>query len=565
MTSTVATRTQYRPPQPVKLSNRTWPDRNEAEAFSHVTFASVCLRDGNQALENPMSPEQKLEYFHMLVGIGFKEIEVGFPSASQDDYEFIRLLIEKGHIPDDVTIAVLTQCREDLIRKTFESLVGVKQAIVHAYIATSELHMQGVFQLDRKSTISRAVHAVELISMLADQMSGSQINLEFSPEEFTDTDIDFALEICEAVFTAWNKATPDNRMIFNLPATVERMWPHRVADKFEYFCRSFTHRESVIISAHPHNDQDMATASATYAVLAGADRVEGTLFRHGERTGNVDLVIMILNCMAMGIELPLEYDFSNLSQIVETVVRITGMPIDPRHPYVGELVYVAFSGSHQDAISKGLVNPTQPDGSWKAPYLIINPADVGRMFEKIIRINAQSGKGGIAHVLREQYGISIPKAAQPFVRQVIQGYLDHNAGEATAEQVMAWFKDEFMQPTGSHTLVKFSSNQDGDEVTVFAKINVEGSEQQVIGTGNGPINAFVNGLAEFGVNGFKVVDFVDSTTGLGSEAAAVSFVKLTFGDVEVWGAALDTNSSNVNIKAILAAISRSKKVLKTQG
>ncbi|MCD6304281.1 MAG: 2-isopropylmalate synthase, partial [Planctomycetes bacterium] len=408
-TSTVP---KYVAPQPIRLPDRQWPDRTIDKS---PIWCSVDLRDGNQALPNPLSPDKKLEYFQLLCRIGFKHIEVAFPSAGRDDFQFTRRLIEEGHIPDDVYIMALTQCRPHLIDRTFESLEGVPRAILHAYCATSELHMRQVFGLGRAETLEMVRRAVEQIRALADAMPESDIRFEFSPEEFTDTDIDFALDVCRAAFEAWGKATAEKPMILNLPATVERRPPDQYADMIELFCRRFSPRECVLISLHAHNDQGMAVAATELALRAGGDRVEGTLFGHGERTGNVDLVTLANNLFSRGVDIGL--DFSDLNAVAATVERLTGMAIYYRQPYSGQYVFTAFSGSHQDAIRKGMHRlheaPAMFGVGWKVPYLHVDPADLGRKFERLIRINAQSGKGGAAWVLEQDYGLQLPRAMLP--------------------------------------------------------------------------------------------------------------------------------------------------------
>ncbi|MCK4563949.1 MAG: 2-isopropylmalate synthase, partial [Verrucomicrobia bacterium] len=382
---------KYKIPEMINLPDRQWPSKS---ITTSPQWCSVDMRDGNQALPDPMGPDQKLEYFKMLCDIGFKHIEVGFPSASKDEFDFFRRLIEENLIPDDVFIMGLTQCRPHLIERTLEAFKGCKQGIVHAYIAPSELHMTQVFGLDRAQTVETVVAATKQIRELADAMSESDIRYEFSPEEFTDTDLGFGLEICEAVFDAWGKGTPEKPLIMNLPATVERRPPNHYADMIEYFCRNFSRRDCVTVSLHSHNDQGMAVAATELALMAGADRVEGTLFGHGERTGNVDLVTCINNLYARGIDTGM--DFSDLAHVAETVERLTGMPIYYRQPYAGAYAFTAFSGSHQDAINKGVHKlseaPERFGMGWKIPYLHIDPADLGRKFERLIRINSQSGK-----------------------------------------------------------------------------------------------------------------------------------------------------------------------------
>jgi 2-isopropylmalate synthase len=525
-------------------------------------WVSVDLRDGNQALPNPMNPEQKLEYFQLLCDIGFKTIEVAFPSASQDDFNFTRRLIEGGHIPDDVAIMGLTQCRDHLIERTFESFKGVKRGIVHIYIATSELHMKSVFDLDRKETIARAVHSVKQARALADAMPESDIRLEFSPEEFTDTDLDFALEICEAVFAAWGKGTPEKPVVMNLPATVERRPPNHYADMIEWFGRNFSQRDAIRISLHSHNDQGMAVAATELSLLAGADRVEGTLFGHGERTGNVDLVTVANNLYSRGIETGL--DFSKMTHVVETVERLTGMGVYYRQPYSGEYVFTAFSGSHQDAIRKGIHKRDEAAAlygmGWKVPYLHIDPEDLGSSFEGLIRINSQSGKGGVAFVLEQDYGITLPKPMHPELGRAVQALSDRAGREISAKEVWAVFEKEFLNPTGRCTMVGYWPRPDKEYPTLIhgeLKIRIDGEERTVTADGNGPVSAFVTALRELGLTGFTVDDFDEEAVGHGADAKAMAYVPLKLDDGRVvWGVGSDTNIDQAAIRAILSAINR---------
>ena len=438
---------KYVNPPTIDLPDRQWPT---STIQASPLWCSVDLRDGNQALPNPLTPRQKLEYFQLLCNIGIRHIEVAFPSASQDDFDFTRRLIEEGLIPDDVFIMGLSQCRPHLIDRTFEALQGIERGIVHLYCATSELHMRQVFGISRAETLEMVVKAIDQTRQLSDAMVDSDIRLEFSPEEFTDTDLDFALEVCQAVFETWGKATEDKPLILNLPATVERRPPNQYADMIEWFGRHFSPREKVLISVHSHNDQGMAVAATELALLAGAQRVEGTLFGHGERTGNVDLVVMANNLRSRGIETAL--DFSNLPEIIQTVEELTGMKIYYRQPYAGEYVFTAFSGSHQDAVRKGMLKqaeaPEKFNMGWKIPYLHVDPADLGRKFERLIRINTQSGKGGDAWVLEQDYGIKPPKAMLPEIGAAVQKYADEVARELTSEEVHQVFLDEFVSPAG---------------------------------------------------------------------------------------------------------------------
>ncbi len=545
--------------KPIDLPDRTWPTR---QLTSSPLWCSVDLRDGNQALPNPMAPDEKLEYFKLLCEIGFKHIEVAFPSASQDDFGLTRRLIEDSHIPDDVFIMGLTQCRSHLIEKTVEALAGVKQGIVHTYIATSELHMKQVFEISRDETIKMAVTAVEQIRDLTAQQTGSDLRLEFSPEEFTDTDIQFALEICEAVFEAWSRATVEKPLILNLPATVERRPPNQYADMIELFCRRFSNRDKVIISVHSHNDQGMAVAGAELSLLAGADRVEGTLFGHGERTGNVDLVVMANNLQSRGIDTGL--DFSNMPKIAATVERLTGMGIYYRQPYSGEYVFTAFSGSHQDAIRKGMRNLDQAaerfDSSWKVPYLHVDPADLGRQYESLIRINSQSGKGGAVWVLEQDYGLEPPKAIHPEIGQAVQGLSDKVGREVTSKEVYDLFQSEFVNPAGPYELIGYWPRPDDEDPTQIhgqVRIIVDGKEREVSADGNGPISAFVNAMRLLGAPEFTVQDYHEQAIGQGADAIAMAYVPLKLADgTVVYGAGADTNIDQAAVRAIVAGLNR---------
>lgn len=550
---------KYASAKPIDLPDRTWPGR---QLTSSPLWCSVDLRDGNQALPNPMAPDEKLEYFKLLCEIGFKHIEVAFPSASQDDFDLTRRLIEDSHIPDDVFIMGLTQCRSHLIEKTVEALAGVKQGIVHTYIATSELHMKQVFEISRDETIKMAVTAVEQIRDLTAQQTGSDLRLEFSPEEFTDTDIEFALDICEAVFEAWSRATPEKPLILNLPATVERRPPNQYADMIELFCRRFSNRDKVLISVHSHNDQGMAVAGTELSLLAGADRVEGTLFGHGERTGNVDLVVMANNLQSRGIDTGL--DFSNMPKIAATVERLTGMDIYYRQPYSGEYVFTAFSGSHQDAIRKGMRNLDQAaerfDSSWKVPYLHVDPSDLGREYESLIRINSQSGKGGAAWVLEQDYGLEPPKAIHPEIGRAVQELSEKVGREITSKEVYDLFQSEFVNPAGPYELVGYWPRPDDDDPTQIhglVRIKVDGEEREVSADGNGPISAFVNAMRLLGAPEFTVQGYHEQAVGQGADAIAMAYVPLKLSDsTVVYGAGADTNIDQAAVRAIVAGLNR---------
>lgn len=550
---------KYKAPSKIKLPDRRWPDR---EITTSPMWCSVDLRDGNQALPDPMDPEQKMEYFQLLCEIGFKHIEVAFPSASKADFDFTHGLVAEDRIPDDVFIMGLTQCRPHLIERTFESIEGSERAIVHAYLAPSDLHRSQVFGLSKEDTLKMAIDATTQIRELAESRPESDIRFEFSPEEFTDTDLGFSLEICEAVLEAWGKATGDKPMIFNLPATVERRPPNHYADMVEWFCNRFSQREKILVSVHSHNDQGMAVAATELAVLAGADRVEGTLFGHGERTGNVDLVTIALNLFSRGIDIGL--DFSDLDRIADTVQRLTGMPIYYRAPYSGEYAFTAFSGSHQDAINKGMHKLDQAPEifgeKWKVPYLHIDPSDLGRKFERLIRINSQSGKGGIAWVLEQDYGITIPKSMQPDVSKYVQSFMDEVAREITSEEVYRIFKDEFLDPDGPFELAGYWPRPDDQDPTFIhgeVKIKVDGEEQECSADGNGPVSAFVRAMQSIAGVSFSVDDYHEQAIGHGEDAQAMAFVPLKLEDGNIiYGVGTDSNIDQAAVRAIVAALNR---------
>ena len=550
---------KYTIPKPVECPNRQWPQK---QLSTSPLWCSVDLRDGNQALPDPMNPEQKLEYFQMLCDLGFKHIEVGFPSASQDDFNFFRKLIEEDLIPSDVFIMGLTQCRPHLIERTLEAFKGCKQGIIHAYIATSELHMAQVFGLNQTQTIERAVTATKQIRELADAMPESDLRYEFSPEEFTDTDQQFGLEICEAIFTAWGKATPEKPLIMNLPATVERRPPNQYADMIEWFCGNFSKRDHILVSLHSHNDQGMAVAATELSLLAGADRVEGTLFGHGERTGNVDLVTCVNNLASRGIETCI--DFSQLEKVVETVERLTGMPVYYRQPYAGEYAFTAFSGSHQDAINKGIHKLTEAPEKfgmgWKIPYLHVDPKDLGREFERLIRINSQSGKGGIAWVLEQDFGIVIPKQMQPQLGQKVQVYSESVGREISSEEVHTVFQTEFVSPAGPYELIGYWPRPDENDPTFIhgeVRLKVEGEEQTLTADGNGPISAFVNAIRKVVDLDFSVDDYHEQAIGKGADAQALAYVplKLASGEI-IFGVGTDSNINQAAVRAIVAGLNR---------
>ncbi len=550
---------KYIQPEPFNYPERQWPSRSITKS---PMWVSVDLRDGNQALPNPLNPRQKLEYFKLLCRIGFKYIEVAFPSASQDDFDFTRRLIDEDLIPDDVFIMALTQCRNHLIDRTFEAIHGVRQAIFHAYLATSDLHVRQVFDITPADALKVAVKSVTRIRKGVESLPDSDIRLEFSPEEFTDTNIDYCLQVCEAVYEAWGRATPEKPLILNLPATVERRPPNQYADMIEIFCKRFSHPESVLISLHAHNDQGMAVAATEMGLLAGAQRVEGTLFGHGERTGNVDLVVVANNLFARGINTGL--DFSDLPKIAETVEELTGMPIPYRTPYAGEYVFTAFSGSHQDAIRKGINllgdAPEKFGVGWKVPYLHVDPTDLGRRYESLIRINSQSGKGGVVWVLEQEYGLHPPRAMHPEIGVAVQDFADEVGREVSSSEVKMVFDDVFINPAGPYQLKGYwpvPDKENPDKIHGELHLSVNGEEKTVVADGNGPISAFVGALDKMGIKGFSVDDYHEQALGKGADATAVAYVPLQFmGNGVLFGVGEGTNIDQAAIRAIVAGLNR---------
>lgn len=549
---------KYKKPEQIHLPDRQWP--SQTIDVSPI-WCSVDLRDGNQALPNPLSPEEKMEYFKLLCKIGFKEIEISFPAASLDDFTFTRKLIDNGLIPDDVFVMVLTQCRQHLIEKTLESISGIKQGIFHAYCATSDLHIHQVLKLNRRKVVKMISNAVELAKDIIDTMSESDIRLEFSPEEFTDTDLEFSLDVCEAVFETWGRATIEKPLILNLPSTVERRPPNQYADMIEWFCRKFSHRNEVIISLHAHNDQGMAVAATELSLMAGAERVEGTLFGHGERTGNVDLVTVINNFMCRGIKTGI--DFSNMSEIISTIERLTNMPVYYRQPYSGKYVYTAFSGSHQDAINKGMSRLNESAKRygvrWKVPYLHVDPADFGRKYENLIHINSQSGKGGMAWVLEQNFFFKIPQKMLPELGSVVQRYLDKKGREISSDELYEIFQKEFINPDGHYKLVGYWPQPDNKNPSLIhgkTKIRINNQEKLCIAVGNGPISAFVKSIQKFIPFNFTIADFQEQTIGTGADAFAAAYVSVKVNDITYYGVGIDTNITQASIKAVISSLNR---------
>ncbi|MEN8773397.1 MAG: 2-isopropylmalate synthase [Akkermansiaceae bacterium] len=544
---------KYRPFPAVALPDRTWPDRVIAEA---PIWCSVDLRDGNQALPIPMSVEEKLEMFDLLVKVGFKEIEIGFPSASDTEFAFMRRLIEEDRIPEDVTVQVLVQTRRHLIERTFESIKGARRVVVHIYNSTSTLQRRVTFgDASREDIKTIAVTGAEVVKELVPTIPETEIVLQYSPESFSDTELDFALECCEAVIEVW-EPTPEKKLILNLPATVEWATPNVHADQIEWMCRELSKRDSLTISLHTHNDRGTGVAATELGLMAGADRVEGTLFGNGERTGNLDIVIVALNMNSHGIETGL--DFSNLSSLREVYERTTRMTVPDRQPYAGELVFTAFSGSHQDAIKKGLDRRAKEESEkWGVPYLTIDPHDIGRSYEAIVRINSQSGKGGVAYILDQEHGYDLPKTMHPQVGRRIYDLADQRGKELSAKEVGNVFFEEFVN-VNSHLVLKdyeLDHRSAGrGEVACKAVIEIDGDNRTVEGIGNGPINAFVQGLEKTGLKDFTLTDYRSHAVRGGSSSDAAAYVQLRKDDGEIlWGVGCDPSIEMAGVKALVCA------------
>ena len=538
----------YAPP----LRDRTWPDRPITKT---PLWCSVDLRDGNQALIDPMDPARKKEMFELLVEMGFKEIEVGFPAASQPDFDFIRQLIVEDMIPDDVTVQVLTQAREELIERSYESLVGCDQAIVHLYNSTSTLQRRVVFGQDMGGIKKIAVDGAIVCQRLKEGMSnGEKIRFEYSPESFTGTELDYAIEVCEAVMSVW-ASTPEDPVIFNLPATVEMSTANLYGDMIEYFDRNIRDRDAVILSLHPHNDRGTAVAAAEFGVMAGADRVEGTLFGNGERTGNVDLVTLALNLFSQGVD-P-ELDISRIDQARRTTEYCNQLPVHPRHPYAGDLVYTACSGSHQDAIKKGFEALDDDYGLWEVPYLPIDPAHVGRTYQDVIRVNSQSGKGGVAYILKTDHGLDLPRRLQIEFSRVIQGITDEG-GEISPDAIWKTFEETYLNTTRPLSYVGHKSSFDSEQSEdseIVATIAVDGVERSITGSGNGPLSAFKHALEkECGVVA-KLVDYKEHAVGTSADATAAAYVEIeAVGGGVHWGVGVHPNIVTASMKALVSSI-----------
>jgi 2-isopropylmalate synthase len=554
---------RYIPFQPIDLPDRTWPDHRIAQA---PRWLSTDLRDGNQALIDPMTPGRKRRLFELLVKMGYKEIEVGFPSASQTDFDFVRSLIEGDLIPDDVQISVLTQARPDLIDRTASSLIGAKRANIHLYNATAELFRRVVFQISAAQCVELARQGTAWVMESAQRHLGEvEFGYQYSPEIFTQTPTDFALEVCENVMEVWQPG-PGRPIIFNLPATVERSTPNTYADQIEYFCRHISHRQHVAVSLHPHNDRGTAVAATELALMAGADRVEGCLFGHGERTGNVCLVTLGMNLFSQGVDPRI--DFSDLDQIRRTVEYCTGLPVGARHPYAGDLVYTAFSGSHQDAIKKGLealelraaaAGQTIHQIDWEVPYLPIDPFDVGRTYEAVIRVNSQSGKGGMAYLMKADHHFELPRRLQIEFSRVVQDYSDSTSREVSSSELGQIFADEYLANTSPIELVRSTSTTQNGGHAVAATVRQRGQLVDVTGHGNGPLSAFVDALAPLG-HQVNVLDYSEHALAAGGDAQAAAYVETEVtidGRSQVWwGVGIDPSIITASMKAICSAICR---------
>nr|WP_156821437.1 2-isopropylmalate synthase [Microlunatus phosphovorus] len=555
---------RYRAFSGVDLPDRTWPSKRIERA---PRWLSTDLRDGNQALIDPMTPSRKHKMFELLVKMGYKEIEIGFPSASQTDFDFVRQLIEGDKIPDDVTVSVLTQAREDLIERTAESLVGAKTATIHLYNATAPLFRRVVFRVDKAECLAIATRGTELVMKYAEQHLGDvEFGYQYSPEIFTGTEPEFAVEVCNAVMDVWQPGA-GREIILNLPATVEMATPNTYADLIEWFGRQVHNREHVAISLHPHNDRGTAVAATELAMMAGADRVEGCLFGHGERTGNVDLVTLGMNLFSQGID-P-QIDFSDIDEIRRTVEYCTNLPVHPRHPYAGDLVYTAFSGSHQDAIKKGLEDLDRQAAErgipvaeleWEAPYLPIDPHDVGRTYEAVIRVNSQSGKGGVAYIMKTEHKLDLPRRLQIEFSRVVQAYTDAGGGEVSADALWEVFQQAYLAPDQPLQLVEVSSASGaGRTYEVSASVVDRGRARNISGEGNGPVSAFVDAISSLGYH-VRVLDYAEHALSSGGDALAAAYVECEVGDGEnaqvLWGVGMDANIVTASLKAVTSAVNR---------
>ncbi|HTK05905.1 MAG TPA: 2-isopropylmalate synthase [Ktedonobacteraceae bacterium] len=552
--------TKYRPFPSIDLPDRRWPARTIVSA---PTWCSVDLRDGNQALPIPMSVKQKLEMFQLLVGIGFKEIEVGFPAASQIEFDFIRRLIDEDLVPDDVAIQVLVQARAELIGRTIESLRGAKKAIIHLYNSTSPVQRRVVFGLDKPEIIKIATQGTQLVKQLLPKLAGTDVTFQYSPESFSSTETDFALEICEAVIDVW-QPTQEKKIILNLPDTVQYATPNIHADQIEWFSRHLRDRDAVIISLHTHNDRGTGVAATELGLMAGAERVEGTLFGNGERTGNVDIITLALNMYSQGIDPCL--DFSDINAIRTVYERCTRLDVPIRQPYAGELVFTAFSGSHQDAINKGMnAQDSTPGSLWEVPYLPIDPKDIGRTYEAIIRINSQSGKGGVAYLMENDYGFQLPKAMRIEFGKIINDVADARGEEIPSSGIYQIFEQEYLQSSTPFQLEDFHTEQivestEHETVACTARVRIQGQRREINGRGNGPIDAFVHALNTAKLANFTVLSYSEHSLSQGAAARAVAYIQIkTAGSKTFYGAAVETDIERASLKAVLSALNRTQK------
>jgi 2-isopropylmalate synthase len=544
----------YRSFAPIPLADRTWPQRVITKA---PRWCSVDLRDGNQALIDPMDPERKRRMFDLLVQCGFKEIEVGFPSASQTDFDFVRQLIEEDLIPDDVIIQVLTQARAELIERTFESLRDAPRAVCHLYNSTSTLQRRVVFGLDRAGIVDIAVRAAQLCKKLARTIPECDVQWQYSPESFTGTELEFAVEICEAVMDVW-EPTRERPVILNLPATVDMATPNIYGDQIEWFHRHVKARDTIVLSLHPHNDRGTAVAAAEFGVMAGADRIEGTLFGNGERTGNVDVVTLALNLFSQGVDPRL--DFSDIDAARRMVEYCNRLPVHPRHPYVGDLVYTAFSGSHQDAIKKGFEALGKDYDVWEVPYLPIDPHHVGRSYEAVIRVNSQSGKGGVAYIMKFEHGLDLPRRLQIEFSSVIQRLTEQSGTEISADQIWSAFQSTYLAPDRPVALIGhplITTVPDTGETTLEAHVRLSGGAKWVKGSGNGPIAAFVDGLRRDAGLAVELTDYAEHALGEGADARAVAYVETRTPEGKArWGVGVDANIVTASLRAVVSAVNR---------
>ncbi|UTV97884.1 2-isopropylmalate synthase [Marinomonas rhizomae] len=546
--------TKYSPFKPVAITNRTWPDNTITKA---PIWSSVDLRDGNQALVEPMTVEQKKQFFALLVDVGFKEIEVGFPAASQLDFDFVRWLIEEDQVPDDVYIQVLTQARPELIERTYESLKGAKKAIVHVYNSTSTTQREQVFRMDMEGIKQIAVNGAKCVKEHAAKHPETEWVFQYSPESFTGTEIDYAIEVCDAVADVW-QPTPENKIIINLPATVEVSTPNRYADQIEYFCRNVKQRDSMIISLHTHNDRGCGVAAAELGVMAGADRIEGTLLGNGERTGNMDIVTMAMNIYSQGID-P-ELVLGDMDRIISVVQACTLLQVHPRHPYAGELVFTAFSGSHQDAIKKCLANQTD-DKPWDVAYLPIDPRDVGRSYQEVIRVNSQSGKGGVAYTLEQEYGLALPRWLQVEFSPIVQQFAEKDGGVVNAESMKELFESHFMTGSTPYKLGKYDLAKD-DVDTVHADLIGNNTSVKITGDGNGALSAFSEALGKHFNMRVDIIQYQEHALTVGSNSQAIAYVQANIDGDRFNGVAIDNDIVSASIQALLATINQ--KVTQTE-